>query len=265
MNPGKLSIYVMLLLSLSVRAAQESDYLGFFDRYQELSRNFDVSVTQLYSDEAEIIGVRKMPDGVEQTLRVEGKKWKEMIYDAMELGKQRGDISEFSDIKVRVEGNRAKITATRYATVKCYYDKRYYMIISAADSGELQISEEFMESPVESECANAPENDLPLVLKGAAVALNKQLPIMVDGDTRLESASSDGSTLIYHFVLVNYLSTELNAEVLEGTMRPIVTEQTCSMPNLKPVLGQGGLISYQYKGKDHESVLVIDIDKNDCL
>ena len=67
-----------------------------------------------------------------------------MIIDSMEIGKQRGDKSEFSDIKIVIDKNKARITASRYSTLKCFKDKRYYMIVSKKTNGNLQIIEEFI-------------------------------------------------------------------------------------------------------------------------
>lgn len=265
MNIKAIISYSVILLSSTVNAAQESDYLKFFTKYQSLGDNFDTAVTQLYSDEAKIIGARKMPDGIERTLNIEGKKWKQMISDSMDIGKQRGDKSEFSNIKIVVDKDRAKITATRYATIKCFSDNRYYMIVREGQSGTLEIVEEFMESPFQSKCANTPKNDLALVLKGSVKTINRQLPIMVDDDTKLEKTSSEGNTLIYHYVLVNYVSTELDADELERNLRPMVTRQTCSMPSFKPVIDQGGAVLYRYNGKDQKQILEMNIDKKACL
>jgi hypothetical protein len=264
MKLSSLIVSVFVLLVSIAHAAQKSEYHEFFNKYQSLGHNFDVSVANLYSDDAQIIAVRKMPDGIEQTLKVDGKKWKQMINDSMEIGKQRGDKSEFSDIKIVVDKNKAKITASRYSTLKCFKDTSYYMIVSKKTNGNLQIIEEFMESPVLSKCKNTAKNDLALVLQGAVKMTNKQLPVMVDSDTKLERTSSEGAMLIYHFELVNYLSTEIDAQVLEQSLKPLVIQQTCTMPNLTPVVNQGGTVSYRYNGKDKKQILVINIDKNSC-
>lgn len=65
-------------------------------------------------------------------------------------------------------------------------------------------------------------------------------------------------------MLVNYLSSELDAVALEQNLRPMVTQQTCTAPNLKPVIDQGGSVSYRYNGKDQKQILAIVIDKNSC-
>ncbi|GAB5453199.1 MAG: hypothetical protein Hals2KO_35270 [Halioglobus sp.] len=264
MNLRTISALLVVLFSSVAQALDESDYLEFFEKYQTLSDNFDTAVVELYSDTAEIKSVRKMSDGIEQAMKIEGKKWKQMIIDTMDLAKQRGDKSEFSKIKVLVQNNRARITANRYSTIKCFNDIRYYMVIEKVNSKEFKIVEEFMESPLQSACADTTENDLSLVLQGSVEMLNRQLPTMVDSDTKLERASSEGNTLIYHFVFVNYLSSELDAVALEQNLRPMVTQQTCTVPNFKPVIDQGGSVSYRYNGKDQKQILAIVIDKSSC-
>lgn len=264
MNFKTIPILLIILLSSVCQASDDSDYLKFFEKYQTLGGNFDTAIVDLYSDAAEIKAIRKMPDGVEQTIKIEGKKWKQMLIDSMELGKQRGDRSEFSMIEVIVQKNRAKITANRYATVKCFNDIKYYMVVEKGVNEELKIVEEFMESPLQSACTNTPKNDISLVLQGSVKMINKQLPMMVDSDTKLEKTSSEGNTLIYHYVLVNYLSTEIDPVALEQSLRPMVTQQTCTLSNLKPVIDQGGSISYKYNGKDQKQLLTIVIDKSSC-
>ena len=255
---------LIIILSSATHAADKSDYLNFFEKYQALGNSFDPAIGDLYSDEAKITAIRKMPDGIEQTLKIEGGKWKQILVDSMELGKKRGDKSEFSKINISVETNRAKITANRYATVKCFNDSSYYMIIENTAHNELRIVEEFMESPLQSTCANTPKNDIALVLQASAKMINKQLPLMVDSDTKLEKISAEGKTLIYHYVLVNFLSSELDAEALESNLKPATIQQTCTMSNMKPIIDQGGTVSYRYNGKDQKQVLEINIDKRSC-
>lgn len=264
MKLNSLLVAIFMLVTSITYANQESEYLDFFNRYQMLGDNFDIAVANLYSDDAEIIAVRTMPDGAEQTLKVDGKKWKQMIIDSMEIGKQRGDKSEFSDVTISVKNNKARISASRYAFVKCFNDTRYYMIVSKNKNGELQILKESMESPRISKCDNTANNDLALVLQGTAKMTNKQLPIMVDDETKLERVSSEGNTLTYHYELVNYISTELDADALAHSIKPMVTQQTCSMAKLKSILYQGGSVSYQYNGKDKKPILIVNINNNSC-
>jgi hypothetical protein len=245
-------------------AAEPPEYLDFFKKYQVLGDSFDPSVTQLYSDDAVILAFRDTGDGVEQTLKMDGKKWKELLTDSMKLAEQRGDRSEFSDIAVHVENNRAKITANRYSTIKCFHDKKYYMVIAEKGDGTMEIVEEAMESPAQSYCENGAKNDLALVLQGAVSMLNKQLPQMVDEDTKLEKASSEGNTLIYHYVLVNFPASQIDPSALQESIEPMILQQTCSAVNLKPVIDQGGSISYRYSGNDDALIVAVNVDRSRC-
>ena len=238
-----LAAFSILILSVCVNATQKSDYLKFFNNYQKLGNSYDVAVAELYSDDAKVVAVRKMQDGIEQ---------------------KRGDKSEFKNIHISSENDKAKITASRYSTEKCFHDNHYYMVVGKGKNGELQIIEEHMESPVQTNCKTKPKNDLSLVLQGSVKMINKQLPIMVDSDTKLEHASSQGNTLIYHYELVNYMSSDINAEVFEQNLKPIVIQQTCTMPNLTPVIEQGGTVSYRYNGNDDVHILSINVDKSSC-
>ncbi len=258
------SILIFLLLSSTANAADESDYFKFFEKYQTLGDSFDTSVVNLYADDAEITSIRKMPDGIEQLMKIEGRKWKEMIVDTMDIGKQRGDTSRFTDIKIAIDSDRAKISANRYATIKCFDDKNYYMVVEERANNELRIVEEFYETPIQSKCISTPKNDLSLLLKATVKVVNKQLPVMIDGETKLEKTSSEDKTLIYHYVLINYLSTEVNEDAIDQNIRASIIENICTKPSLKPVVDKGGTISFRYSGKDKKHIFSIDVDKSSC-
>lgn len=242
-----------------------SKYRSFFEHYQQLESNFDTAISNLYADEAKITAIRKFPDGVEQKMTVPGIQWKQIVVDSMEIAKKRDDRSEFSNIAVHLNAEGAKITASRYAISKCFTDHNYYMVVQSTDSGQLQIIEEFIESPSVSNCKDTSTNDLSLVLQGAAALANKQLPVMLDSDTKLEEVSAEGNTLIYHYQLVNYLASELDAAAFGDNIRPMLAQQTCSLPNLKPVLSQGGSIAYRYNDKDQVLLVELVIDQASCL
>ncbi len=256
---------IVFLLPFSANAATEKQYMDFFKKYESLGQAYDASVSELYSDKAVLRALRKMPDGKNRILQMDGSKWKSAIKDTMEIAKQRGDQSEFSNISVSVDGNRAKISASRYSTIKCFTDNKYYMQVEEQSDGTLQIIEEFFESPVESSCKNMANNDLDLVLQGAAKFLNKQLPIMVDSDSKLVKATSEGKTLTYHYTLIKYAANDLDPVALKESLTPMVTKQTCTMPNLRPVVDRGATIRYLYNGNDAKEILAINVRKSNCL
>ena len=246
-------------------SSANKEYMDFFKQYESLGHAFDASVADMYSDKAVVRAIQKMPDGMEQTTKVDGHKWKEMITSTMEISKQRGDKSEFSNISVSMDGDVAKITASRYSTIKCFMDEKYYMRVEKQSDGTLKIIEEYVEIPVETSCKTAIKDDVELFLKGVVAVANKQYPIMVDSDTKLERASSEGKTLIYHYTLVNYAADELNAQIFEENMMPNLLQQSCTTPSLRSLVDKGGTVTFQYNGKDQKNVSSMEIRQADCL
>jgi len=261
----KVVIAGILLLTASQSFSDEADqYLEFFQNYRELGQDYDVAVANLYADDAQIIAIRKMPDGIEQTMKIDGARWKTMIADTMEIGKQRGDRSDFSEIKITVHSDSAKITAHRYSALKCLVDQKYYMILKKQLGGEIKIVEEYMEIAITSACENVPENDLALLLQAATKYLSSHLPLQVDPDTRLETVSSRGNTLHLEYVLINHSSSEIDTEVFAENIRPLAIQQTCAMPNFKPILDQGGTVAFKHLDKDGLELTNVEADKGSC-
>ena len=245
--------------------ATNQKYMDFFKQYESLSHAFDPTVADMYSDEAMIHTIRKTPDGVERTLKMDGSKWKELIISTMEISQKRGDKSEFSNIAVSMDGDVAKITASRYSTIKCFTDDKYYMRVKKQSDGVLRIIEEFSETRLESSCKTTKKDDLELFLKGVVKVTNKQSPIMIDAETKLEKASSEGKTLTFHYTLVNYTADGFNTQIFEQTMMPALLKQTCANSSLRNVVNKGGMIVFQYNGKDQNGVSSMNIKESDCL
>lgn len=245
--------------------ATHQKYLDFFKRYESLSNAFDPTVADMYSDDANLHTLRKLPDGTEQTFKMDGAKWKELVKDTMEISQKRGDKNEFSDITVTLDGDVAKIKATRYSIIKCFTDNQYYMRVKKQSDGVLRIIEEFAETTLKSSCKTVKEEDLELFLKGVVKVANKQFPVMVDAETRVERVSAEGNTMTYHYTLVNYTAKELDAEMFKQNMTPNILKQICANPSLSTILDRGGVIVFQYNGKDQKSVSTISIKESDCL
>ncbi len=245
--------------------AEEKTYQDFFEEYQRLWHSFDQSVVNLYSDDARIIGKRKLENGLEQTLEYSGIKFKESVVDTMGIVKRRGDISQFSEIKIELDEGSAKISAKRYSVIKCFFDNNYYMVVERQASGNFLIIEESAESIVVSQCKDRSENDVVLVLEAAAKAIAKQFPVMIDSETRLDSAVVEGNKFIYVYTLINLVAGEVDARAMSNTVGLPLIEQTCKSPNLKPILQQNAVFAHRFLGKDKVQILQVDVNHQTCL
>jgi len=145
------SLFCVMAASTS-HAADKAEYLAFFNEYQRLISEFDVSVNKMYADDAKIMGARKKPDGTEESMTIDGVRWKTIILASMERAKKLGDRSEYSQVAIDVNGDEARISANRYSHLDCFHDKRFYIVVKAIGDNQLQIVEQFMETPAQSSC-----------------------------------------------------------------------------------------------------------------
>jgi len=263
------TLIVMLCLVVSPvsYSADKGEFTAFFDEYQRLFSEFDASVSQLYAHDAKIMGARKKPDGTEESMTINGAQWKTIILASMEKAKQIGDLSEYSDVSIEVSGDQAKISATKYSVVNCFHDKRFYMVVKATgntgEDNQLQIVEQFMETSAKSSC-NSDEPDLPEFLQSTVEMINEQLPAKIDDETQLVRTSANGTKLIYHYVLINHTSETLTTEEATAKLQPVVVQQSCTSPNLRPILDQNGSLSYIYTGSDATQIVKLDVNLSAC-
>lgn len=99
-------------------------------------------------------------------------------------------------------------------------------------------------------------------LQQAADVVNQRTPMMVDKDTRLDSAASGNQRLIYNYTLINYNASDLDREKFETALRPTLLKAGCQ--TLKPLLSEGVSVHYVYKGKDAATVGSVILSPGDC-
>lgn len=255
-------VIFLFVLSTSY-AADKAEFLAFFDKYQRLISEYDVSVNELYADDAKIMGVRKKPDGTEESMTIDGAQWKTIILASMERAKKLGDRREYSEVDIDVNGDEARISANRYSHIDCFHDNRFYMVVKAIEDNQLQIIEQFTETPAQSNCEDS-KTDLPEFLQTTAQMINEQLPAKIDAETQLVRTSARGNKLTYHYLLINYTSETLTTDEATTKLRPVVVQQSCSSPNLRPILDQNGSLSYIYTGSDAAQIVKLDVDISAC-
>lgn len=99
----------------------------------------------------------------------------------------------------------------------------------------------------------------------AANQYNKQLPMMVDQDIRLDKATvGPGPRVVYHHTFPEYTSGDIDVDWLQTDLRPEVTRTVCANADMKKSLQHGGIYSYAYSGSDGAEIARFEIDRNDC-
>lgn len=252
-----------VVLPFSVHASTPQEYLDFFKKYEQLGNDYDMAVVDMYSDEANVT-IFSVLDGVETTTKMKGKKVKQMLHEQMDLIKKSEAKSDYSNISLEIEGNKATIKATRYASFKCFKDNKYFVVIETQKDGTMQIVEEFMEEPIKTHCEEMSEKKLEVLLKSMAVEANNNFPMMVDTETRLEKTSAEGKVFTYHYTMVNFMSSMINGEQFKASLEPNVIKKMCSNSTLRTYMDMGATLEHSYKGKDQMPIAAMQVVKSDC-
>lgn len=117
----------------------------FFERCMELGHNFDVAATECYSDEARIVNRRTYPTGQVREMEMTGAEYKKLIQKVMPLAALKNDRSQYNEIQLKAEGERVRLTATRFSERK-QYSSPYSALLARKPNGEWTIVEEQSES-----------------------------------------------------------------------------------------------------------------------
>jgi hypothetical protein len=129
-------------------AAEQADMeqaKRLFDRYVSLESAFDAGVADLYADSAFIKNTRRYPDGQARTMSMPALTYKTLIRQGMSRAREMGDSSTYSDVKMKLEGERVRIDATRYSNLK-QYSSPLSLLVGPDASGNWLIYEEISES-----------------------------------------------------------------------------------------------------------------------
>lgn len=131
--------------------AAEEDRLAavraFFDRYQNLERNFDPELASLYHQDAVVWVTRIYSNGVVRQLKIPGDVYQLAIRQSMDAAAEHGDFNEYSDIRVVPQADHVRIEATRYNLWRNYRSP-YSAVVRRGPDGEWRIVEERFETQV---------------------------------------------------------------------------------------------------------------------
>jgi hypothetical protein len=258
------AVAMLLAVAGPVTATTLDDARAFFARYVELSAAFDPAVADLYADTAVIQSSRRYPSGVERDQEMTGAQWRTLVRTSMPAARQAGDVSEFTNIELREEGDRVRITASRTSVAKCYTDTTYAMLIAPAATGGFLIVAESLETQPQSDCGR-PSPALGNILQAMAQSFAGKLPLTIDEETRFDAISVvDGSKLRYDLTLVNFRRDELDVAAFEAMARESDGARTCAHPQTREALAMGAVVIYTYRDRDGGEVCTFEIRDEDC-
>jgi hypothetical protein len=133
---GLVILLALGITPLGAQSAAPGSAQELWQDFVDLGAGFDPSLAELYADSAVIRNTRRYPDGRTRTLEMSGKEYKALVRQAMPLARSRGDIDIYSNVQFKSLGNRTRITATRYSTLK-KYEAPHELIVGDSDGWKI--------------------------------------------------------------------------------------------------------------------------------
>jgi len=103
-----------------------------------------------------------------------------------------------------------------------------------------------------------------IFLNEIASSFNKQLPMNVDKETRIDAVLGTKKNIFYNYTLVNYKQSDINAKELKSSLINKIKNNVCTNPKLKIFSKNGVNMNYIYYGKNGKYITEITIKPEDC-
>jgi len=113
-------------------------------------------------------------------------------------------------------------------------------------------------------CKQATDSVVEALMEQEAKKFNKNGPIMVDEETRIDSIHiADGRKLEYCYTLVNYAKEDLDVKIFRSNLEPTLKKTVMEMEALSKLKDAEVIFSYNYFDKAGKPVTEIVVGPND--
>ncbi|TLX46787.1 hypothetical protein C1E24_12340 [Pseudoalteromonas phenolica] len=108
------------------------------------------------------------------------------------------------------------------------------------------------------------QRSLSVELTKTAAMLNKNGPVMLDEETRLDSVATFKNYIIYNNTMVNYSVEQLDPNQFTTLLQDIVIKPLCSNKDLKAFKDYGVTMVYRYVDKSGNFISELSKDMSTC-
>jgi hypothetical protein len=102
------------------------------------------------------------------------------------------------------------------------------------------------------------------LLVDTANEINKQLPMTLDGDTRLDTIIAYKKTFRYKCTLTNTVKGQTNSTVFKKMKEPELINNLCTTKNTRILLNGGVTFIYLYYDKHGKEMMQLEVDSSKC-
>ena len=111
----------------------------------------------------------------------------------------------------------------------------------------------------------AQSRNLDQTLANVSAHLNRDVPITLDADTRLDQVTSEpGNKLTYHYTLTSVESRDIKRAEFLKLVRPPLQARLCESNEMRGFLKRGVTISYQSRSRDGSPLGTARFKASDC-
>jgi len=108
------------------------------------------------------------------------------------------------------------------------------------------------------------EREISKILTQTAKVITEKLPMIIDGDTRLDSVATVGNQFIYTNTLTKYIAEQMDAEQLDIVIQENVIDTICPNKDMKGFIDLGVVMVYRYLGKSGVFITELSLDTKKC-
>ena len=108
------------------------------------------------------------------------------------------------------------------------------------------------------------QRSLSVELTKTAAMLNKNGPVMLDEETRLDSVTTFSSYIIYNNTMINYSVEQLDTNQFTTLLQDIVIKPLCGNKDLKAFKEYGVTMVYRYLDKSGNFICELSKDMSSC-
>ncbi|MBJ2138858.1 hypothetical protein JEU11_20635 [Paraglaciecola chathamensis] len=110
----------------------------------------------------------------------------------------------------------------------------------------------------------AHERSLSVALTNSTAIVNASAPLLIDEETRMDSAATFKNFIIYNNSMVNYAAAELDVTLFDALIQETVIDPLCANENLTDFKDLGVVMVYPYLGKNGEFITEQSKDMKTC-
>ena len=144
-----LTLIALTFVSLSVFADEKQEALNFFNNYVDSANNYSSTVAEMYSPTAKIIRQVVKPDGTTANATTDTATYIKQMKIGQAGAKLRKYKNNYSNISVIPVDGGYKISSLRQPSGEDYKLKTY-MIVKKQPNGKWLITEEMMQTKVQT-------------------------------------------------------------------------------------------------------------------